>query len=770
MSITGPTLTRRDFVKVGGAMVVTLAVLPETFTPHGAVAEAATTPDATRLASWLEIKADGTIIAKTGRAEMGIGMSAYYPQLIAEELSVRPESIALVMADTDRTPDAGWSASLMDGAQNQRKVAAYAYQALLSLASTALGVPVSALSVKDGVVSGGGKSVSYAALVKGQELELTIPVTGVIPKVNDAGTSISGTAGMTVTGTPPMKSVSSYTVIGTSYPSPQVRDKITAKTQWVGDVRLPGMLHARMVRPATLGSTLMSAGTIDKSKFPTAEVVVKKNLVAVVSPNEWEAVGGARAVAANTKWTPWSGLPARENLMTVIRGDRTPTGRGDQAKVEEALKGSAKVISATYQQPYVKHAPISPFIAVADVKADGTATVWAHSAQSQGLRAHLAYMLGVGTDKVTVKWLEGAGQYGRTSMGGDGAEADAVILSQLLGKPVRVQWTLQDDLAWSTASCAWIADLRAGLDANGKLTALTSDFYTPSQLDYRLLGAVLAGLPTIKVGGGAGGASFGGPNMPNANTPYTIQNQFHRGAGMLSLGSDTGVGIRGNIMRTPGHRQHIFMLESMLNEAAASAGLDPVQFRLAHTTDQRMIDIIKKVAEAAHWQPRPSPSPGARHTGDMPVTGRGMAAMYRFGAYWAGVAEVTVIPSTGVVTVDRFTLAVDVGKIINPRHLRLIAQGGVVMGLSEVLKEELIFDQEKVTSNDWTKYKLLTMAETPEIQIVTLDRNDAGFGGGGEAANSLPQPCVVAAVFDATGVQPRRTPLTPEYVKGLLKA
>src|SRR5262249_11448035 len=178
--------TRRQFVKVGGALVVTVAALPDAFTSNGAGAEAAT-PDATNLASWLEIKADGSVVAKTGRAEMGVGMSAYYPQLIAEELSVRPEMVSLVMADTDRTPDAGWSASLMDGAQNQRKVAAYAYQALLGMASTKLGVAVASLSVKDGVVSGGGKSVSYAELVKGQQIQLTIPVTGALPKVNDTG-------------------------------------------------------------------------------------------------------------------------------------------------------------------------------------------------------------------------------------------------------------------------------------------------------------------------------------------------------------------------------------------------------------------------------------------------------------------------------------------------------------------------------------------------------------------------------------------------------
>jgi CO/xanthine dehydrogenase Mo-binding subunit len=524
-----------------------------------------------------------------------------------------------------------------------------------------------------------------------------------------------------------------------------------------------------MVRPATLGSTLVSAGAVDKQQFPTAQVVIQGNLVAVVSPNEWEAVSVARAVARQTKWTAWTGLGSSSALRDAIKTNRPPsTSSGDTAQVEAAMASAAKTISATYEQPYVKHAPISPFTAVADVKMDGTTTVWTHSAHSSGLRAHLANMLGVPVDKVIVRWLEGAGQYGRTTFGGDGAEADAVILSRQLGKPVRVQWTLTEDLEWSSASPGWVADVKAGLDANGKLVALQSDFYTAPQGDYRMLGAVLAGLPEIDVASLAGPPSFG---VGAVVEPYTIPRMLHRAYGMPNLGHDapSGVGLRGNIMRTPSHRQHILALESLMNEAAAAAGADPIQFRLDHTTDQRLIDIIKKTAEAARWRPRPSPNPDARRTGSTPVTGRGMAVIYRAGAYWAAIADAEVTPATGVVSVTKFTLGVDPGKVINPRHLKLNAEGGVVMGLSEALKEELTFDEGKVTSNTWARYKILTMAETPDIQVVTISRDDQDFGGGGEAANALPQPAVLAAVFDATGVQPRRTPLTPVYMQRLLK-
>lgn len=764
-----PTLTRRGFVQIGGSLAVTLAVLPETFTSRGAGAEAASL-DATTLNAWLELTSNGRITARTGRAEMGVGMAAYYRQTIAEELNVRPESIDLVMGDTDRTPDGGWSASFLEGAQNLRKVSAYTYQALLGLAAERLGTPAAQLTVEQGVVRGGGKSVSYVDLLKGQRLELTIPVAGGLAVVNDKGNGINNIMGITVTGNPPMKPVSAYTVVGTSFASPSVEEKVTGKTQWVGDVRLPGMLHARMVRPATLGSTLVKAGTFDKAKFPTAEVVTKGNLVAVVSPDEWEAVSASRAVAASTTWSEWAGLPGHSNLGEVIKTNRVQGGkRGDQARTAEALKSSVKVVSATYEQPYVKHAPIGPYISVADVKADGTAMVWTHTAQSQGLRAHLAHMLGVKTDKVTVRWLEGAGQYGRTSLGGDAADADAVVLSQLLGKPVRVQWTLQEDFAWSTASSAWVSDLKAGLDAKGKLTALESDFIMAPGMDYRMVGAMLAGLPELPAPPISGGpAQFG---FGAVTQPYVIPNEFHQGAGarVELMKPDSGVGLRGNIMRTPGQRQHVCALESILNEAAAAAGADPAQFRIDHTKDQRLIDIIRKTTAEAGWTPRPSPNPAARRTGDTPVTGRGFAAMYRFGAYWAGIAEVEVVPSTGVVRVTRFVVGVDPGKVINPRHLKGNCEGGVVMGLGEVLMEQLTFDQGKITSTDWTKYKIPTMKDLPRIQVVTISREDAGFGGVGEAANSLPQPAVLAAVFDATGVQPRRTPLTPDYVRSLLQ-
>ncbi len=763
-SLIATKLTRRGFVKVGGALFVS-ALLPPGLS--ALAAEGEHTPDPTQLASWLEIRSDNTIVARTGRTETGTGMSGYYAQAIAEELEVRPESISLIMGDTDKTPDGGYSAGFLSGMNNVRKVAAYTHQALLGLAATHLQVPVSALSVHEGVVTGGGKTIHYGQLVQGQQLDLKIPVEGKLPNLDaKEWMGVAGLFGITVTGNPPMKAVKDFKVMGTSYPVPSIADKVTCKTNWSCDVVLPGMLHARMVRPPALGSTLLSVGEIDKKQFPTAEVVKKGNLVAVVSPDEWEAISAARAVEANTKWTEWAGLPDSKNLTAALRAQNwgAPSeSKGNADEVKAVLAAAAKAISASYEQPYVRHAPIGPYLAVADVRSDGSVTVWTHSAQSQGLRVRIAHALGVPVEKVVVRWLEQSGQYGRTTYGGDGAEADAVILSQLTGKPVRVQWTLQEDLAWSTTSPGWVSDVKAGLDAKGHVTAFQSAFYSPHESDARLLGAILAGMP----------ATTSKPGMWIATEwPYEkIQTKLEQVYGMPNLAADAANGgLRGNIMRTPGQRQQNFALEGLMNEAAAAAEADPMQFRKDHTTEPRLLELLDATAEAAVWQPRPSPHPGARRTGKTALQGRGMCIMLRENAYWVGIAEVEVTPATGAVKVTRFTIGVDPGKVINPRQLDRCVKAGVAMGLSEALKEEVTFDKSKVTSTNWSRYKILTMEEWPKIQVVQISRDDKGFGGGSEAANAVVPPAVAAAIFDATGVPARRIPLTPEYVSGLLRS
>src|SRR5579863_808267 len=450
-NVFGPTLSRRQFVKAGGALVVGFSLVgPEIL--RGDTAKPAVfknSLDPTLPGSWIEIHPDNTVLIRTGKSDFGQGSTfTAYRQIVADELSVSFEAITTVVAgDTDRTPDGSGAFDFLGrGTPNIRKAAAYTYQALLDLASEKLGVAKDKLSVKEGIVSGGGKTVSYGDLIKDQQLKLTIPVSG----------DLTSIMGLTIEGNPPMKPLSEYTVIGKSFKNSIISSKVAAKETWATDVRLPGMVHARVVHPKTLGSTLVSAGKLDKTKFPNAQVIVKGSLVGVVAPTEWEAIKAAQQVAASTKWTDWKGLPGNANLFTYLRKSAdwktTKVTKSDKSRgdIAPALAGAAKKLIATYEMPFMKHAPIGPTLAVADARADGTVHIYTHNQNPQALRGEIAQMLGTSPGNVVVRTFAGAGHYGRSNGGNAGAEDEAVILSKAVGKPVRVQWMRPEDFQWST--------------------------------------------------------------------------------------------------------------------------------------------------------------------------------------------------------------------------------------------------------------------------------------------------------------------------------
>jgi len=777
-SIHGATLSRRQFVKSGGALIVGFTLAGERLLAGAADAPAATgknSLDAALSASWFEIRSDNTILIRTGKVDFGQSTAhTAYKQLVAEELNVPFEAItSVVMGDTDRTPDGGFSAGFLEyGGQNIRKAAAYTYQALLDLAATTLRVDKAALTVKDGVVSGGGKQITYGELVRGQQLKLSIPVQG----------DITSMFGLTVTGNPPMKPTSQYTVVGKPFANSVTPSKVTAKEQWVTDVRLPNMLHARVVHPRTLGSTLVSAGTIDKAKFPNAQVIVKGNLVGVVAPTEWEAIKASQAVAAGTKWTDWKGLPGHERVHTWLREKAdwksTPVSKGDknQGNLAPALQASASTLTASYELPYMKHAPIGPTVAVGDARPDGTVFVHTHNQNPQALRGQLAMMLGTSVDNVVVRIYSGPGHYGRSNGGNAGAEDEAVILSKAVGQPVRVQWMRPDDLQWSTQSPCGYSNIAIGLDNDGRITAYQAEHYMPAMQDDRPVGAVIAGLPTMP-------APAPEPPLPIGSTINGIQDPwiYTRVANVSELGYGTyqvgqkesplAVGLRDHSMRTPGQLQQNYPRELAFSEAAARARLDAIDFRLRQTSDERLIGVLTAVREKSGWQTRPAPSPKASASGSTKVTGQGVSAMLRSGTYWACVCQVSVVPATGKVTVDKYTIAVDPGIVVNPLQLKRQIEGGALMGLSHALYEELTFDESGVTSRDWRSYPILTMADIPEIEVVILSHPEIGsYGGGSEAANALAVSAIAAAFFDATGKAARRLPLKAPYVQSVLNA
>ena len=536
-NIFGATLTRRQFVKTGGVLVVGFSLVGTELlkgdTPKAATMKNSLDPSLP--SSWIEIHTDNTILIRTGKTDFGQGsIFTAYRQIVADELGVPFEAITTVVTgDTDRTPDGSGAFDFLGrGTPNIRKVAAYTYQALLDLASERLGVAKDKLSVKDGIVSGGGKSISYGDLVKGQQLKLTIPVKG----------DLTSIMGLTVEGDPPMKPVSQYSVIGKSFPNSIIASKVAAKETWATDVRPPGMLHARVVHPKTLGSTLVSAGQLDKTKFPNSQVIVKGNLVGVIAPTEWEAIQAAQQVATGTKWTEWKGLPGSAKLYEYLRkeADWTTTSvtksEATKGNVEPALASSQKKLAATYQLSYMKHAPIGPTMAVADVKLDGTVHIYTHNQNPQELRGEIAMMLRTTPDHVVVHSYPGPGHYGRSNGGNAGAEDEAVILSQAVGKPVRVQWMRADDIQWSTQSAAAFSDVQLAIDEKGKIVAYQVDHYMPPMQDDRPIGAVIAGLPTMPA--------------PDVHNDFTSRAYFIARAAQKNSSRATCRGVRaGVIMR-----------------------------------------------------------------------------------------------------------------------------------------------------------------------------------------------------------------------------
>jgi len=767
VNLGGAALSRRGFLATGGALVVTLALKPGMASASGSAVL-----DASQSASWIEIHADGSVLIRTGKCDFGqSSIYTAYRQIVAEELCVPIAAMTTVVSgDTDRTPDGGGTFGLLRNAtNNMRKVAAYTREALLELAAQKLGVARSNLTIRDGVISGGGQSVMLGDLVKGQDFKLMIPVTG----------DVASVFGLMVSGNPPLKPVADYTIVGQPVKNPSLRPKMAGDTVWVGDVKMPGMLHARTIHPATLGSTLESAGKVDIARFPGARTVVIGNLLAVVSEHEWEAVQAAQQVAGETKWSEWQGLPGSDKLFDHLRQkvDWTvfPSRKGRFNKGETASAANATALQAAYNVPYIKHAPIGPMVSLADVRPDGSVTLHTLSQNAQHLRRMIAKMLGTSESQVVVRTYPGPGHYGRSNGGSAGSEDEAVLLSRELGRPVRVQWMRADDMQWSSQSSALVSDIKITLDDAGRIASYQAEHRGPPVQDDRLIGAMLAGLPVIDAPGPAVtyGLQNGLMNVADTWVYGTVANVQEQGFGTFQVGqmeSPIAVGLRDHSMRTPIQFQQNFPREVAISEAAALAGADPIQFRLDHVDSPRFKAILTRLRAESGWVTRPSPAKTARSKGAKVVRGQGVSIMLRDNGYWACAAQIAVTPATGEVKIERITIVADPGIVVNPLQLKRQIQAGCLMGVSQALHEEVTFDAGAVTAVDWASYPILTMAEMPELRVILAgDSTATVYGQGSESANALAAPAIAAAFFDATGKPARRIPLRPEHVKAMLK-
>ena len=770
------TTSRRDFIRNTGLLVVSLRAM--SLAEADPLAAAQTRPgagpypdlDFRQLDSWIVIRENNTATFYVGKTDLGQGTGTAFRQLMADELDMAYDSTSCVMGNTDVTVDQGGSggsdALQVDG-WPMRRVAAEARRVLLDMGSQRLGVPVDQLTVSAGVIASrgdGSRRVTYGDLIGGRRFNVTL-----------TGDQIDAT-----TGVARLKPVQELKIAGQSLPRYDIPGKVDGSATWAVDARVAGMVHARNVKPPVAGATLVSIDESSVRNIPGFIRVVRKgNYVAVVCEREEHAIQAARQLKVNWQKPATAPFPSSENLHRYIR-DAAPTFSAPPTvagNTDTALAGAAKVVEADYEVPFQGHVSIGPAHAMADPSNDQL-TIYSNDMKSYGLRNGVAQFLQMPRDRVRVVWLEGPQAYGRTAA--DDAGFEAAFIAKEIGRPVRVQWSRQEETGWDTKGPAYTFRMRGGLDGQGNLVAYD---YEARAADHNHLGynefdtvliAQLAG--TRKQMPARGGAA-----MPS--DMYAIPNR-RMATHVVGLPLVWETPLRTGNLRDPNGPQVTFASESFIDELAAAAKADPVEYRLrmltASTGDDtgfkraRSIAVIKAAAEKYGWDARPSPKPVGN--GNI-LVGRGIAYAYRNQTVVAQIAEVEVNRRTGHVWVKRFVIAHDCGLVINPQALTRTLEGGTLHSLSRALHEEVTFDNEKVTSVDWVSYPTLRHTDTPEtidVVIVNGDPNpnraDLPHYGAGETVCKPTLAAVANAIYDATGVRLRRVPFRDARVLTALKA
>jgi CO/xanthine dehydrogenase Mo-binding subunit len=651
------------------------------------------------------------------------------------------------MGDTRLTPNQGKSTASLNvvrGSQPLRVAAAEARAALVTMAAEKLGLPAADLTVVDGVVrtkAPNGPSISYGELIGDRTLSITLePVS----KSEDELTK-----GVELKPKAKLKPLGDYKIVGKSVPRIDIPTKVSGTFEYVHNVRVPGMLHGRVVRPPAVGAKLLSVAEVSIRGIADVQIVRRNDFLGVVAPREEDAIKVASLLKAQ-----WSDAETLPDIATIydelpkrrVVGTRDSFARGN---IEAGLAKGRTRHKAAYQFAFQDHAMIGPSCAVADVQGDG-AVIWSGSQWPQGDRSDIAKMLGLPLEKVHLIWKEASGAYGR--LGCDDAAADAAIMSQIVGRPVRVQWMREDEHVWEPLSPAMTMTVEGAIDENGRITALDYTQYSPSH-SVAEKGNHLA---WQLVGGNPGGSRLSGGA---ANLWYDIEAKRARNIFIEPV-------LRGIFLRSPGGIQSIFAYESFIDELAEMTGIDPLDIRLRNTADARDHAVLETTARLAGWQPRK----GTRDRSGSVLTGRGLS-MARYGAgdsRSALIVDIEVERASGMVRLVNAFMAFDCGLPLNPDGLLNQVEGGLLQGLSRALHEQVRFDRKTVTTRSWADYPILTFAELPEVKLELISRPELPWGSAGEAGSVATAAALANAFFDATGVRARRLPLAPDYVKSIL--
>jgi nicotinate dehydrogenase subunit B len=744
------SLSRRQFLKGSGALIVSFNLFPPAANLFAQSSPASSgEPDPTQLDSWIAIGQDGRVTIFTSKVELGTGIETALAQIAAEELDVSWRKIKVDMGDTSKTIDqatTSGSRTIERAGPQVRQAAAAARKELLRLAAEKLSAPAEKLTVRDGVVSVVGnpsKRVSYGQLIGGKRFNVKIQAEG---RGNELKLAQDVKA----------KDPKEYTTVGKTVPRFDLPPKVTGEAVYIHDVRIPGMLHGRVIRPPTISTAPVNIDEDSVKSIPGfVKVVQQGSFVGVVAKTEWAAIKAAEALKVT--WAkPTTQLPANaEELYAYLKNTKSFTTlkgveKGDPAATFDKAK---KQYEATYRWPFQLHGMIGPSCAIADVRGD-QATVWSGCQGPFRIRASVAALLKLPEKNVRIIYRDGSGSYGRLSS--DDSSEDAALLSRLVGAPVRVQWSRRDEHGWEPKGPAQLQTLRAGIDDARKIIAWEfTDYSFPWTVSATttLLASQQIGVKSKTQGSGNG--NQGGGEI------YAFENS-KVSAEQIPWLQPEPFPLRTSNLRAPGQLSRCFASETLLNEIAADLGADPVEFRLRYlTADQRATDVLKAVANKTQWQKRSSAS--ASSSGAT-ATGRGIALTRRSGGYAAAVADVEVNKSTGKITVQRITLAHDCGLIVNPDGVKNQVEGNIIQGVSRALLEEVSFDASGVTSLDWSSYPILKFPEVPNLDIVLINRQEVSPLGAGELA-TVPVPAAIAnAIFDATGVRSREVPFTPKRI------
>jgi nicotinate dehydrogenase subunit B len=744
-------LNRRDFLKASGGLIVTFNLRAQ-----GPVQGS---PPLNQLDSWISIAADGSITAYSGKEELGQGISTAQQQLVAEELSVPFQRVKLIYCDTALTPDQAHTSGSQShpanfNSDNLGQAGATAREALFRMASQKLGVPVDRLIATDGVITVKGNEsqrVTYGQLVEGKKFSLALD-----PKAK-------------------RKSPSQWTVLGKPIPRPDLPQLVTGKFEFVHNVRLPGMLHGRVVRPPSIGATVANVDESSVAGMPgVLKIVVKKNFIGVVAEKPWQAIQAAGKL--KVAWNPGPPLPDSATFHDSLRKlPARDTLMVDSEDVDAKLSGGATVLKATYLHPYQMHGSMGSSCAVADVQGD-RATIYSATQAVWYQKSTSAMILGLKPENVHVIFRRGSGCYGVN--GADTVTYDAAILSQAVGKPVRVQLTRKDEMAFENYGPAYVIDQRASLDASGNITTWDHESWSPglgnrpgTNRPGNIITGYLLGFPPADFAPRSSGPV---PARVNNNS-NAVPSYFAAVTGVVQSGRVVTHAVESRFftgpLRSPARLQNTFAHESFMDELAAQVKADPVEYRLRHLRDARLKEVLQAAAKTANWETRPSPKPGNRKTGF--ASGRGAASVLYEGdnGYTALVAEIEVNQDTGKIVVKRMVAASDVGPISNPDGLRNQVEGGALQGLSRCLGEEVTWDIDKVTSVDWRTYHSLPLGfEVPKIEAVLINRTEGEVMGAGETSITLVAAAIGNAIFDATGARIRQVPFTAERIKAALAA